>query len=62
VAENRLGTLVEPENPFALREGIKAIIEGTRKQDTAGTSHFVQQHLMKNKILNTFLEELSRLG
>jgi colanic acid biosynthesis glycosyl transferase WcaI len=62
VAENRLGTLVEPENPFALREGIKAIIEGTRKQDTAGASRFVQQHLMKNKILNTFLEELSRLG
>lgn len=62
VAENQLGTLVEPENPAALREGIEAIIDGHRQYDIAGAKHFVYHHLMKDKILNTFLGELSRLG
>jgi colanic acid biosynthesis glycosyl transferase WcaI len=61
VAENQLGTLVEPESPQALREGIEAIIGGEKKQDILGARHFVRNHLLKDKTLNTFLGELSRL-
>jgi colanic acid biosynthesis glycosyl transferase WcaI len=62
VAENQLGTLVEPENPAALRRGIEAVIDGEKKEDTSGAKRFVRHHLLKDKILNTFLDELARLG
>jgi colanic acid biosynthesis glycosyl transferase WcaI len=62
VAENQLGTLVEPENPAALRRGIEAVIDGEKKEDTSGAKRFVRHHLLKDKILNTFLDGLARLG
>lgn len=54
VATHQLGTLVTPEDPTALEQGIRDILSGRRADDARGARDFAENHLAKERILDSF--------